>query len=187
MLKDWKRRRKWRQMMDAIDVLVVDTETTGLGDNAEIVEIAILDTTGAILYDDLIMPAGPIPRGASNVHGLTRAVLKKSGARPWPEHHEKVCALVRNARAILAYNAEYDSRLLAQTAARYDLALPPAHWHCAMLAYAERRNVIGRYGDPKWHRLGDAMAHENLAIEGRQHRALADAKAALAIMRVLAQ
>ena len=62
---------------------LLDTETTGLGNRAEVVEAAVLDTTGAVRYEALRLPVGRIPWAASDIHGLTRAKLTAAGARPW--------------------------------------------------------------------------------------------------------
>ena len=80
------------------------------------------------------LPQGPIPRGASDVHGLTRTKLRSMGARPWSDVHPELAELLRGAGAVLIWNAEYDRRLLDQTAERHGLTLPSAPWRCAMRA-----------------------------------------------------
>ena len=82
--------RAWTDLLARRDVLILDVETTGLGDSAEVVEIALLDTAGRVVYDAPIMPQGRIPKGASDIHGLTRKRLKELGARPWPEHQAAI-------------------------------------------------------------------------------------------------
>lgn len=49
--------------------LFIDTETTGLGDDAEIVEICIIDSHGFILLNTLVKPTKPIPDEAIAIHG----------------------------------------------------------------------------------------------------------------------
>ena len=78
-------RRGWRnyaRCLNRTDVLVVDVETTGFGDRAEVLAVAVIDTTGRVLLDTVSMPQGRIPTDASNVHGLTRPRLRSMGARP---------------------------------------------------------------------------------------------------------
>ena len=41
--------------------LYLDTETTGLGRSAEIVDICIVDDAGQVLVDTLVRPRFPIP------------------------------------------------------------------------------------------------------------------------------
>ena len=55
-------------LLNREDVLILDTETTGLNENAEIV--AIVDTTGTTRYSAPIMPKGRIP--SADIHGLTQ-------------------------------------------------------------------------------------------------------------------
>lgn len=171
MFRARNRRRLWAKRLDRDDVLILDTETTGLGSRAEIVEIGILDTTGRVVYDALVMPEGRIPREASDVHGITRQTLREAGAKPWPEHHRAVMNLLQDARLIVVYNVEYDARLIAQTVERHDLAVPRRlpEWACAMLAYAEHRGVRGRRGDYRWHKLQDTMRHEGIKVPGKTH------------------
>jgi len=58
-----------------VNALILDTETTGLDEHAEIVEIAVIDCTGAVLLDTLVRPAGPIPAEAVEIHGITNEMV----------------------------------------------------------------------------------------------------------------
>ena len=51
---------RWKSLLDRRDVLIVDTETTGLDSTAEIIEIAMLDTTGKPRFEALALPAGRV-------------------------------------------------------------------------------------------------------------------------------
>lgn len=173
--------REWRQFLDRRDVLIVDTETTGLGDRAEIVEIAVIDTTGAIQFEALTTPQGRIPKEASDVHGLTRAKLKKEGAKPWPELHAQVTGILESARVVLAYNADFDSRMLSQTAGRHGLSAPsqPWPWYDLLEDYRTLRPA-GR------HKLVSAIRREKVKVQGQSHRALYDCQCVLGVMRAIA-
>jgi DNA polymerase-3 subunit epsilon len=149
--------------------LVLDTETTGLGPYDELVEIAIVDAVGgSVVYDAVIMPDGEIPAKASAVHGLDRNRLRAMAAEPWPIHHAPVSRILANASVVYAYNAEFDQRMLKQTARRYGLGIPESCWRCIMLAYARGGRRI---------RLSEACAREGIPVS-RAHRALADARMA---------
>ena len=69
------------ELLNRQDVLILDTETTGLGKAAEVVEIAIVDTTGATRLNTVVMPVGRINSEASDIHGLTRKKLRELKAR----------------------------------------------------------------------------------------------------------
>lgn len=171
------------------NALILDTETTGLGDDAEVIEIAVIDCTGEILLDTLVRPSGPVPAEAAGIHGITDAML--AGAPTWSEIHDRFCALVRG-RQVVAYNRDFDTRVLAQTARRYALPLPveidPSvvdRMHCAMQAYAAFR---GEWSEEKgcyrWQKLSAAAEQQGVTV-GNAHRALGDCVMTLGIIRAM--
>ena len=154
----WRRRRRagrskpkpargpatptWAPWLDRPDVLIVDTETTGLGNRAEVIEVAAIDTTGAIRYEAMSLPVGRISAGAARVHGLSRRKLKAGGARPWPEVHAELAAVLSGAAVVFAWNAGFDRRLLSQTAERHGLNPSPV----AVAGSDRRLPRLGRRG-----------------------------------------
>ena len=166
----------WRALLDRDDVLIVDTETTGLGRRAEILEIAIIDTTGTVRFESLSLPQGRIPSEASDLHRLTRLVLRSKGAKPWPDIHGAVVDALKDAAVVLAWNAPFDARMLSQTASRYGLSVRSVPWRDALADY-RRLRPGGR------HSLRVAGKREGVAVEGPVHRALLDCRTVLAIMR----
>lgn len=170
--------------------LFIDTETTGLGDDAEIVEICIIDSHGFIMLNTLIKPTKPIPDEAIAIHGITNEMVAFAPA--WTDICGAVEELFRRFGFVI-YNADYDIRLIKQTYAingRGSDAAPwmlAAHSVCAMNLYAEYRGEPGRFNGYKWHKLVDAAAHEGVKVEGQAHRALADCKMTLGIVKALAQ
>ena len=166
-------------LLDRDDVLILDTETTGVGTGAEVIEVVAIDTTGALRVSELALPVGWISVDSWQVHGLTEDALHGLGAKAWPDVHETLAAALRDAESVLAWNADFDARVLAQSAAIHRLALAPVQWVDVRPAYREARPG-GAHG------LADAMLRERLAWEGRQHRAEADCRAVLSVMRRLA-
>ena len=184
--------RTWKSLLDRRDVLIIDTETTGLGNSAELVEISIIDTTGSTVYNELVMPQGRIPPSASRVHGLTREELERARAEPWPRHYEAVKRAVLESEVIRVYNLNYDEKIIKQTCHRY--SLPPImsvaksngiKLGCSMLEYANHRKVPGPYGDYRWHKLDDACLYEGVSAS-QDHRALSDCQMVLSLMRAVA-
>lgn len=155
--------------------VVMDLETTGLGSAAEIIEIAIVDAEGAVLFDQLVMPKGRIPKVVTSKTGINRKLLK--GCPRWPEIEGTIRALLSD-RAVITYNAQFDIRILQQTARKWAVRPIDVDGFCAMLAYAEYRGVKHpwRKGEFKWHKQADALRHEGIA-HFRLHRALPDATA----------
>ena len=50
-------REPWHTLLNRHDVLIVDTETTGLDERAEVIDVAVIDTTGAVRFDAVSMPS----------------------------------------------------------------------------------------------------------------------------------
>lgn len=187
----------WASLLNRQDVLILDTETTGVSKWSEVVDIALIDTCGRAVYDRPVLPYGPIPRAASNVHGLTRKHLEELGAKPWPDHHESVVTALRQASVLLAYNLRFDLRVIDQTiqgcnvlAGMASSASPPSlDARCVMLEYAAWRKVPDKWRKRHWksHSLQAAYSQEVTGRTKQDHRALADCHMTLALMRAVAK
>lgn len=177
----------WRGLLDRQDVLILDTETTGLDGNAEVVELSIIDTTGVVIFDELIKPMDSIPEEAAQIHGITDSALIEAGAKPWPFHYDAVMKAIRAANALRVYNLDYDERIVGQTCGKYYLPNPlrSISRGCAMLEYAAHRGETGRYGDYRWHKLQAAYSYE-CGNTLQEHRSLSDCTMVLDVMRSVA-
>lgn len=166
---------------------ILDTETTGLDNQAEIVEISIIDQQGQVVLDTLVKPLKPIPADATAIHGITNDMV--ATAPSWADIHADVCRIV-GSKPLVIYNADYDMRLMAQTAAQYGLqsVVAEAGVHCAMLTYAEFHGDWNDYkGSYRWQRLTNAAKQQGVVIDGVAHRALADVKMTLGVVKAMAQ
>lgn len=165
--------------------LVLDVETTGLGMEDEVIEIGIVDAWGKIIFESLVHPKQSIPRDATRVHGLTDEDVQH--APRWPEIHDRVCSVLTG-RVIIAYNAEFDERMLRQTAGIWGLEIPTLETWCAMLAYAEYfGDWDGYYCDYRWRRLGDAAWQLKVPRpDGVGHRAVHDCLLCLGVVKAMA-
>ncbi len=154
-------------------VVFLDTETTGFGPRAEIIDIGIVAADGTTLLDTLVRPEAPIPASTSRVHGLYDDDVV--GAPAWSDVYPEVYRLLVGARVVV-YNAPFDSGMVTSNCQRHGLVIPSAQWHCAMRKYAEYAGPAparpGR-GQPRWYKLDSAAAAFGVAPGG--HRALSDA------------
>lgn len=163
---------------------ILDSETTGLDGQAEIVEISILDQDGRVVLDTLVKPLKPIPAEATAIHGITNDMV--ATAPSWAAIHERVAEIVAS-KPLVIYNADYDLRLMAQTAAQYGLTPIEAEVGCAMLAYAEFYGDWNEYrGSYRRQRLTNAADQQGVVIDGKAHRALADVKMTLGVIKAMA-
>ncbi len=169
---------------------VLDTETTGLDDNAEIVEIAIIDNYGEAALNTLIKPTQPIPDKATAIHGITDDMV--ADAPTWVDIYPTLSELVWDADVFI-YNAAFDTRLWQQTSLHYSaqgiIPNPPKKRsgeifyftdHCVMKMAAERINHYHRVS------LAKASEHYNITFDGlTAHRAASDCAVTLDVLRAM--
>ncbi|MGI9253329.1 MAG: 3'-5' exonuclease [Thermomicrobiales bacterium] len=153
----------------------LDTETTGFGRLAEIVDIAIVDVAGNTLLDRLVRPEDVIPPDASAIHGIYWTdVAEEPG---WPEIHDEVMELL-SGRPVVIYNSPYDVGIMRHCCDRHDLGWRQeiAQWECAMRWFAQYQGIRDpRRGGWKWHKLDIAV--QRFGAQPGGHRALGDALA----------
>lgn len=169
----------------ALKPVYLDTETTGLDPQAEIVDICVLDHDGTVLVDTLVRPVAPIPADATRVHGLTNAMV--AGAPTWREVWPLVAAALKS-RLVGIYNMEYDRRLMRQSHRQHGLhwAEPEAEFFCIMEAYAQFYGKWdARRGAYRFQRLEEAGRQCNLSLPN-SHRAKPDTDLARAVLAHMA-
>jgi DNA polymerase III epsilon subunit-like protein len=69
-------------------VVYLDTETTGFGKRAEIVDIAVVDGGGQVLFESLVRPTRRIPAEVIAIHGITNADVKD--APEWGDLYDEL-------------------------------------------------------------------------------------------------
>lgn len=155
--------------------VILDTETTGLGNNDVVIQIGIIDLEGNILLDTLIRPTKRkrISRDATAVHGITMKML--TDAPTFKEIYPKFCEIVGD-KTIITYNAQYDARLIAQTAEQDEFKIKEFQLLCAMIAYSQ---FVGEWSD--YHRN-----YKYQKLIGGDHTAIGDCKATLKILQKMA-
>lgn len=163
------------RMMLEMEPIYIDTETTGFEDFDTLVEIAILDADGSLLYESLVKPNKPIPIAATRVHHINDAMVAFSPT--WKQIWPEVRALLRG-RVASFYNAEFDLRLMRQSCGLNGIPWEEgllADDFCVMELFARYYGVPGKYpGQYKWHKLAFAGQYFNLP-EPNAHRAKDDA------------
>lgn len=169
----------WIDQLLREDFAVLDTETTGLGRRDEIIEVGVVDASGATLVQTLIWPrSGGVPQGATRVHGLTIDDL--AGAPTWPEALEELRSALQG-RRVLAWNAPFDERMVQQSSRAWRMRSGLPAFECAMRAYAFARGM--RSGRSK---LAEAAAEEGVSTAAQSHRSVDDARLTLAVLTSLA-
>jgi len=178
-------------MHDPAGFVVLDTETTGLGDDAEACQIAVIDQAGTVLLDTLVRPTVPIGEGAIAVHGITNEMVASAPA--FADVLPKLREVTRG-RTLVIYNAEYDLRVLDHTSVQHEIVtgenlgimVGPAQ--CAMLRYAAFHGEWSDYrGDYRWQKLADACAQQGVeVVDAPAHSALGDCLRTLGVIKAMA-
>lgn len=109
--------------------IFLDTETTGLSENCEVIELAIVQET--MEHTRLFIPTAVMELGAIKTHGYTLSYLFKEGQWFDKEHHEDIINTIDGA-VVCAYNAPFDQRLLNQTCVRNGLPEFEFEWFDVM-------------------------------------------------------
>lgn len=154
--------------------LLLDTETTGLDERDEIVEICILNQDGQPLVDTLVRPTRPIPPEAIRLHGITNAAVREAPTweEVWPEVRSALAG-----RTVGVYNADFDLRMMRQSNRPYRIEWDPGlvTTECLMRLYARFRGEWNsRHQDFRWHSLEEAALRCRIPLP-TLHRARADA------------
>ena len=171
-----------------LDLVIFDTETTGLGPDAEIVEIAAVKVDGTVLLDTLVRPKQLIPADATAIHGIT-----DEDAAGFPPIEAVLPRISGRDRRLASYNLAFDERLIRRSldfggsAAAGSWHPPAERSHCIMEIYARYHGAWSDYHQSyTLQSLGNALAQCGLEFEGQPHRAMTDAKAAAALLRYMA-
>lgn len=179
--------RQWINSPEQIAVL--DTETLGLSNDAEIIEISLIDGRGKVLLDTLVKPTKEVPQEAINIHGITNEMLSEE--KSWTEVQLDFENAIRG-KTLVIYNADYDMRIIHQTYLAHGKKLPKdieesITIDCAMLTYAAFSGVWDdRREDWKWHKLIDAAENSGVSTD-TAHRSLADTIMTLGVIKYIAE
>lgn len=180
--------REYAQELLAGNYIILDTETTGLDKDAQIIELSIIGMDGSVLLDTLIKPKYRMDDSsiATRVHGITN--LEVEDAPEWPEVFQKVKEIIDAAEGVVViYNGKFDARLIRQTCRLYGLPEFNYTYYCAMemfaVWYGQLKNGFSSY---RWQKLEFALSVCEGRFKGRQHRALSDCFATLDVLRYMA-
>lgn len=180
--------RKWLKS----DYVVIDTETTGLGEDAEIIEIAVINMRGEVLLDTLVKPTQSIPPEVTEINHITNEMV--ADAPVWRDVFPKVLDIISHHKW-LAWNSGFDARMLEQTCVNTIFPNKSACYGAAIVSRIHTSHIDAKAVYDQWYgefdekrkafkrqSLTTAAARHGVSVEGA-HRALADCKMILAVLK----
>lgn len=153
----------------------VDTETTGVNKDAEVVDIAIVNYDGKTLLSTLVKPCLKMTLEAENIHHISDAMLSRE--KTMIERGREINRIL-GGRMIAGYNVTYDIRLIYQSISMAGATYYPAYLgaYDVMHLYASYKgDWQGASRGFRWYKLGIAAEQCNLKAPGELHRAYVDA------------
>ncbi|ELV9213897.1 3'-5' exonuclease [Salmonella enterica] len=177
------------------DYLIIDTETTGLDNNAEIIEIAIINMHGDVLLNSLVKPTCSIPTAVTKINNITDEMV--ADAPLWRDVFPVILNII-DEKKWLAWNSKFDSRLIIQTGVKTgyfeDL---PASKILDIAAKINNSQIDAKAIYDQWYgefdskrnnfkrqRLTTAAERHNVSVNGA-HRALADCMMVLGVLNAV--
>lgn len=169
---DWAR----RVLSFTGSYVILDSETTGLGNRDEIIQLAVIDSKGTVLFNENIKPTTKktITKDARAIHGITMESL--ATCQPFSAFADPLKNAI-GSKTIVSYNAKFDRKMYLRSYKQAGGYFPSGEWNCAMLEYAK---LVG-----EWNDYYDNYRWQPL--EGGDHSALGDCKATLELIRSMAQ
>lgn len=176
------------QMVREGNWVVLDTETTGLGDLAQIIDLAIISPDGTVGFDMLIKPSISIENAAAQAHGITDEMVKS--APSWKDVQPSIYEFIRG-KNVITYGATFDRRIFHQSDRGNGISEVDyckfSNWCCCMEAFADLYGEINpRFGTKAWKKLVVAADYFELG-DFSAHRALADAEMTRRVAVAMAQ
>lgn len=177
-----KKQSKWAQDLLQKDLVVLDSETSGLT-NARFIQLAIIDKHGKTLFNEYFNPGVKIEEGAKAVHGITEEFL--ANKLPFSHYEQQILDILKD-KIIVVYNADFDLQILnielSQNTFINDYMID---YHCAMKEYAKFYGEKSHRGGYKWQSLTNACIQTGIEVKDA-HNALGDCLMTLELIKAMA-
>ncbi|HAF1611166.1 TPA: 3'-5' exonuclease, partial [Salmonella enterica] len=147
-------------------------------------EIGLVNACGDLIYETRLKPTVSIDPAAAAVHGISEAMLVDAPA--WPDIAQQLQHHISR-RPLVIFNADFDMRILKQTAAAHN---DPSNWLDTLTVYCAMRLAAGYYGPTnRYGTISQASAASQAGLNwsGRAHSAVADAVMTAGVVRDIAE
>lgn len=163
------------------DYLIIDTETTGLQKDDEVIELALIDFSGQEIYHSMFEPQKEVHWAATKKSKLTKKKLISN-----PKFHDewsKIKLLIGN-KKLIAHNVDFDYQSIKQTLVRYDLDEGDAMK--IFTGSLDSIDLVKKYIKTSKYKLEDVCKILGIT-DDQKHRATYDCLMVLKMLRALEQ
>lgn len=159
--------------------IILDTETTGLASNDEVIELAIVDINGTVLYESIFLPTKVVSPFIRKLTGLHKAdfIGKPTFANEW----EKIKKIMTD-KIVIGHNVMFDKRLMKQTLDIY--GIDSSCIEKMFCGFVDTVALVKKYlklGSYKQEDIANAFCVNNK----NAHRAASDCITLLEILKIL--
>lgn len=99
--------------MNYSDIIVIDTETTGLTPYDEILQLSIIDGNGKTLLNELYRPLNHTEwKMAEKINGISYDMVKNK--KHISDDLDRIVSIISKAKKIVGYNVSFDLNMLMQ-------------------------------------------------------------------------
>lgn len=170
---------------DFSNILILDTETTGLANTDEILQLSVIDGLGNVLWDRYYQPQNHTSwYYAQKVNHISPEFVAD---KPYiTEDSEDIIELFRSCELVLGYNTKFDLRMLKNNVPQFqELDLKSDDVHNLYRKY-ENENKLPNL---EKHDLGSVSSFLGFVPEENEemHNSLTDVKATLFIYKKILQ
>lgn len=175
-------------------VNILDTESTGLQMDDELVSAAIISSKGRVMFNELMQPANPsklLRPGKNGVKACDVNGIKpeKLNGKRLVEDGLMAINMYLADRVLVAYNVGFDLGLLERECMRYEHPLPTP---IAVVDVAQLVSEFAGVWQPEWSsfkrfKLSEAVEFLDVEVEYEPHTALGDAMTTLEVLRAIAE
>ncbi len=172
---------KWFKKLKEMDYLIIDTETTGLTNNDEIIEIGIINNDGKTIYDKRFKPMKSISFGAYNTHGISEEMLKN--CKDFNLYYKQIRDILED-DIIIGYSCYFDWDMVKNTIKNRNLELFNYYKiFDVMREYAKFNQEWNDYRNNwKWQKLIVACSQMGITVKD-EHTAIGDCHLTLELIR----
>lgn len=158
------------------NAVIIEVQSTGRDNSAEVIEVAVIDLSGTILLDTKVKPRQVIPAESVQYHGIPQHAVE--GLPGWHTLGPTLLTLLAG-RLVITYGLDFTRTRIQHSlrCAGASANLTGQVWTCMLKHYAQYWNAPGQYGDAAWQKQIDACHQQGAKIEDLQDNPAALSKA----------